>query len=181
MKNLNDTLIQYHSVGSLSTKHLKKKTNLLPMLIKAPSYMCNMHDEYSWVTSYLCMNQYYCYSYLVMCDCRHANGNTPVFWPVGSAVTKARWAEERCTGSLLFANTSLKVNKVEAGTSGTSGTKGLAVTIIFQTSELHHYHYHHHHHHHHVSCHRPFLPGNSLEPTVIPTAQDSSFTLQCFP
>jgi len=27
-------------------------------------------------------------------------------------------------------------------------------------------------------CHRPFLPGNSLEPAVIPTAQASSFTLQ---
>jgi len=23
-----------------------------------------------------------------------------------------------------------------------------------------------------VSCHRPFLPGNSLEPAVIPTVQD---------
>ena len=32
-----------------------------------------------------------------------------------------------------------------------------------------------------VSCHRPILPGNSLELTVIPTAQDSSFTLQYFP
>jgi len=32
-----------------------------------------------------------------------------------------------------------------------------------------------------VSCHRPVFPGNSLEPTVIPTAQDSSFTLQYFP
>jgi hypothetical protein len=32
-----------------------------------------------------------------------------------------------------------------------------------------------------VSCHMPFLPGNSLEPTVIPTAQASSFTLQYFP
>ena len=32
-----------------------------------------------------------------------------------------------------------------------------------------------------LSCHRPFLPGNSLEPTVIPTAQASSFTLQYFP
>jgi hypothetical protein len=30
-------------------------------------------------------------------------------------------------------------------------------------------------------CHRPFLPGNSLEPAVIPTAQASSFTLQHFP
>ena len=32
-----------------------------------------------------------------------------------------------------------------------------------------------------ISCHRPFLPGTSLEPTVIPTAQASSFTLQYFP
>ena len=30
-------------------------------------------------------------------------------------------------------------------------------------------------------CHRPFLPGTSLEPLVIPTAQGSSFTLQYFP
>jgi len=27
-----------------------------------------------------------------------------------------------------------------------------------------------------VSCHRPFLPGTSLEPAVIPTAQASSQT-----
>jgi len=32
-----------------------------------------------------------------------------------------------------------------------------------------------------ISCHRPILPGNSHEPTVIPTAQVSSFTLQYFP
>jgi len=32
-----------------------------------------------------------------------------------------------------------------------------------------------------VSCQRPILPGNSLEPTVIPNAQASSFTLQYFP
>jgi hypothetical protein len=32
-----------------------------------------------------------------------------------------------------------------------------------------------------VSCYRPFLPGTSLEPAVIPTAQASSFTLQYFP
>jgi hypothetical protein len=31
-----------------------------------------------------------------------------------------------------------------------------------------------------VSCHKPILPGTSLEPTMIPTAQDSSFTLQFF-
>ena len=29
-----------------------------------------------------------------------------------------------------------------------------------------------------VSCHRPFLPGTSLESVVIPTARASSFTLQ---
>ena len=32
-----------------------------------------------------------------------------------------------------------------------------------------------------VSCHRSFLPGTTLEPAVIPTAQASSFTLQYFP
>jgi len=32
-----------------------------------------------------------------------------------------------------------------------------------------------------VSCHWPFLPGTSLKPAVIPTAQASSFTLQYFP
>jgi hypothetical protein len=31
-----------------------------------------------------------------------------------------------------------------------------------------------------VSCHRPFLPGTSFEPAVIPTAQASSFTLRYF-
>jgi hypothetical protein len=32
-----------------------------------------------------------------------------------------------------------------------------------------------------ISCHRPFLPGTSLEPAAIPTAQASSFTLQYIP
>ena len=32
-----------------------------------------------------------------------------------------------------------------------------------------------------VSSHRPFLPGTSLEPEVIPTAQASIFKLQYFP
>jgi hypothetical protein len=32
-----------------------------------------------------------------------------------------------------------------------------------------------------VSCHRPLLPGTSLEPAVTPTAQASIFTLQYFP
>ena len=30
-------------------------------------------------------------------------------------------------------------------------------------------------------CHKPFLPGTSLEPALIPTAHVSSFTLQYFP
>jgi len=29
-----------------------------------------------------------------------------------------------------------------------------------------------------VACDKPFLPGTSLEPAAIPTAQASSFTLQ---
>ena len=32
-----------------------------------------------------------------------------------------------------------------------------------------------------VSCHRPFLPGTSLESAVIPIARASTFTLQYFP
>jgi hypothetical protein len=32
-----------------------------------------------------------------------------------------------------------------------------------------------------VSCHILFLPGTSLEPAVIPTAQASIFTLHYFP
>jgi len=30
------------------------------------------------------------------------------------------------------------------------------------------------------SCHRPFLPGTSLEPAVIPIAQASSITLHYY-
>ena len=43
------------------------------------------------------------------------------------------------------------------------------------------YYYYFFYYYFYVSCHRPILPGNSLEPTVIPTAQASSFTLQYFP
>ena len=32
-----------------------------------------------------------------------------------------------------------------------------------------------------VPCHKPLLPGTSLEPTVIPTARASTFRLQHFP
>jgi hypothetical protein len=31
-----------------------------------------------------------------------------------------------------------------------------------------------------VFCHRPFLPGTSLEPTMIPTTQASIFRLHYF-
>jgi hypothetical protein len=44
-----------------------------------------------------------------------------------------------------------------------------------------HYYYYYYYYYYYVSCHRPILPGNSIEPTVIPTAQASSFTLQYFP
>jgi len=43
------------------------------------------------------------------------------------------------------------------------------------------YYYHHHYHHHHRLLSQVFLPGTSLEPAVITTAQASSFTLQYFP
>jgi len=43
------------------------------------------------------------------------------------------------------------------------------------------YYYYYYYYNYYFSCHRPILPGNSLEPTVIPTAQASSFTLQYFP
>ena len=43
------------------------------------------------------------------------------------------------------------------------------------------YHHHHHHHRRHRLMSQTFLPGTSLEPAVIPTAQASSFTLQYFP
>jgi len=43
------------------------------------------------------------------------------------------------------------------------------------------YYYYYYYYYYYVSCHRPVLPGNSLEPAVILTAQASSFTLQYFP
>ena len=44
-----------------------------------------------------------------------------------------------------------------------------------------HYYYYYYYYYLDVSCHRPFLPGTSLEPGMIPTAQALSFTLQYFP
>ena len=43
-----------------------------------------------------------------------------------------------------------------------------------------HQYYYHHHHLVVVSCHRPCLPATSLETTVIPTTQASSFILLYF-
>ena len=43
------------------------------------------------------------------------------------------------------------------------------------------YYYYYYYYYMDVSCHRPFLPGTSLEPAVIHIAQASSFTLQYFP
>jgi hypothetical protein len=43
------------------------------------------------------------------------------------------------------------------------------------------WYYYYYYYYYYVSCHRPILPGHSLEPTVIPTAQASSSTLQYFP
>ena len=39
-----------------------------------------------------------------------------------------------------------------------------------------HYYYYCYYYYYYFSCHRPILPGNSLEPTVIPTVQASGFT-----
>jgi hypothetical protein len=47
--------------------------------------------------------------------------------------------------------------------------------------EAHYYYYYYYYYYLSVSYHRLFLPGCSLEPAVTPTAQASSFTLQCFP
>ena len=46
---------------------------------------------------------------------------------------------------------------------------------------LFYYYYYYYYYYRYVSCHRPFLPGTSLEPLMIPTTQASSFTLQYFP
>jgi hypothetical protein len=53
----------------------------------------------------------------------------------------------------------------------------IVLILIEKTGVAGYYYYYYYY----VSCHRPLLPGNSLEPTVIPTAQASSFTLQYFP
>jgi hypothetical protein len=64
---------------------------------------------------------------------------------------------------------------------GNFGLGGSDYEFHYYYYYYYYYYYHHHHHHHYFSCHRPILRGNSLEPTVIPTAQASSFTLQYFP
>jgi len=58
----------------------------------------------------------------------------------------------------------------------------LCVTLHHVSVYTTYYYYcYYHYHYMDVSCHGPFLPGTSLEPTAIPTAQTSSFTLQYFP
>jgi hypothetical protein len=57
--------------------------------------------------------------------------------------------------------------------------------VFFSTDEYCLYkgcvYYYYYYYYYYVSCHRPILPGNFLEPTVIPTVQASSFTMQYFP
>ena len=65
-----------------------------------------------------------------------------------------------------------------------SGYLSLFLSVLLGERKLNRscHHHHHHHHHHDISHHRPFLLGDfSVEPTVIPTAQASSFILQYFP
>jgi hypothetical protein len=50
-----------------------------------------------------------------------------------------------------------------------------AYHAILLPADYYYYYYYYYY------CHRPFLPGTSLEPAVTPTAQASSFTLQHFP
>jgi len=45
----------------------------------------------------------------------------------------------------------------------------------------HYYYYYYYYYMILMSLSQEFLPGTSLEPAVIPTAQASSFTLQYFP
>jgi hypothetical protein len=70
----------------------------------------------------------------------------------------------------------LKLRSIILQRSGTNGFFKLVIIIL-----LYYYYVNQYYYNYYVSCHRPILPGNSLEPTVIPTAQASSFTLQYFP
>ena len=45
----------------------------------------------------------------------------------------------------------------------------------------HYYYYYYYYYYYRRLLSQAFLPGTSLEPMVIPTAQASSFTLQYFP
>jgi len=54
-------------------------------------------------------------------------------------------------------------------------------TQHFKKQELNNNNNNNNNNYYYFSCHRPILPGNSLEPTAIPTVQASSFTLQYFP
>jgi hypothetical protein len=55
-------------------------------------------------------------------------------------------------------------------------------TAVFcsESIECDYYYGYYYYYYYYVSCHKPILPDNYLEPSVIPTAQASSFTLQYF-
>jgi hypothetical protein len=63
----------------------------------------------------------------------------------------------------------------------TSGSAGNKYSNLIRAQNVFASYYYYYYYYYYVSCHRPILPGNSLEPTVILTAQASSFTLQYFP
>ena len=54
-------------------------------------------------------------------------------------------------------------------------------TSLHNNNNNNNYYYYYYYYFVVVSCHRPFLPGTSREPTAIPTDQASSFRLQYFP
>jgi hypothetical protein len=56
-----------------------------------------------------------------------------------------------------------------------------SIECLLSTASNYYYYYYYYYYYKDVSSHTPFLPGTSLEPAVIPTAQPSSFTLQYFP
>ena len=54
----------------------------------------------------------------------------------------------------------------------------LITFVMTNTNRYCHYYYYYYYYYYFASCHRPFLPGTSLELTVIPTIQASRFRLQ---
>jgi hypothetical protein len=54
------------------------------------------------------------------------------------------------------------------------------VALIYTGVYYYYHYYYYYYYYYYVSGHRPILPGNSLEPRMIPTAQASSLTMQYF-